>query len=90
MDNVILVDTIGYVAGFLTTVAFLPQVIKTWRSRSARDLSLAMLLIFTTGVLCWLLYGIALNRWPIILPNIVTFLLTGTILFFKMRESIRS
>ncbi|KAF0116197.1 MAG: Cystinosin/ERS1p repeat protein [Rhodospirillaceae bacterium] len=90
MNDIVLIDAIGYIAGLLTTVAFLPQVIKTWRSRSARDLSLAMLLIFTIGVLCWLLYGIAINRWPIILPNIVTFLLTGTILFFKMREVFRS
>ena len=67
MHEFVFVDLIGYLAGSLTTVAFLPQVVKTWRLRSARDLSLAMLSMFTTGGLCWLLYGIALGRWPIIL-----------------------
>ncbi|KAF0138733.1 MAG: Cystinosin/ERS1p repeat protein [Rhodospirillaceae bacterium] len=90
IDLLVKVDSIGYIAGLLTTIAFLPQVIKTWRSRSARDLSLAMLLIFTTGVFCWLLYGIAINRWPIIIPNVITFALTSTILFFKVKKSARS
>ncbi len=89
MHEFVLVDLIGYLAGSLTTVAFLPQVVKTWKSHSARDLSLAMLAIFTTGVLCWLLYGIALGRWPIIIPNIVTLLLTSAILFFKLKESLQ-
>ncbi|VBB69334.1 hypothetical protein RIEGSTA812A_PEG_807 [invertebrate metagenome] len=89
MHEFVLADLIGYVAGSLTTVAFLPQVVKTWRSRSAHDLSLAMLLIFTTGVLCWLLYGIALGRWPIIIPNTVTLVLTSAILFFKLKENLQ-
>ncbi len=89
MHEFVLVDLIGYLAGSLTTVAFLPQVIKTWRSRSAQDLSLAMLAIFTTGVFCWLLYGITLGRWPIIIPNIVTLVLTSAILFFKLKENLK-
>ena len=89
MHEFVLVDLIGYLAGSLTTIAFLPQIVKTWRSRSAQDLSLAMLSIFTTGVLCWLFYGIALGRWPIILPNTITLVLTGAILFFKLKESLQ-
>lgn len=88
MSDFLSADAIGYIAGLLTTVAFLPQVIKTWKSHSARDLSLAMLLIFTSGVACWLLYGIAISRWPIIIPNLITLLLTSTILFFKLRETV--
>lgn len=80
------IDAIGYVAGALTTFAFLPQVWKTWRSRSAEDLSLAMLLSFCLGLVLWLIYGFLNTQWPIIIPNIITLALTGTILVFKLRE----
>ncbi|MBF0095286.1 MAG: SemiSWEET transporter [Alphaproteobacteria bacterium] len=80
-------DAVGFVAGTLTTLAFLPQVLKTWRTRSARDLSLAMLLSFCAGVVLWLVYGVMIGQWPIILPNIVTLVLAGSILVFKLRES---
>jgi MtN3 and saliva related transmembrane protein len=82
------VDTaklIGLVAGFLTTVAFVPQVIKTWRSKSARDLSLVMFLLFCTGVFLWMIYGIMINELPVILWNIITLLLALIILLFKIR-----
>ncbi|MEO5372673.1 MAG: SemiSWEET transporter [Alphaproteobacteria bacterium] len=79
-------DILGYVAGTLTTVAFLPQVVKTWRSRSARDLSLVMLLTFTVGVALWIVYGVMIHRWPVIIPNIVTLVLTGLILAFKIND----
>lgn len=76
---------IGLVAGFLTTVAFVPQVIKTWRSKSARDLSLVMFLLFCTGVFLWMIYGIMINELPVILWNIITLLLALIILLFKIR-----
>ncbi len=74
---------IGYIAGILTTVAFLPQVIKTWKTRSAKDLSLGMFSLFCTGVALWLAYGIIVESWPIILANGFTLVLAMTLLFFK-------
>lgn len=78
-------SVLGYAAGTLTTVAFVPQVIKTWRSRSAGDLSLGMFALFATGVLLWLLYGIALGALPIIIANGTTLALALVILAFKLR-----
>ena len=75
----------GLVAGTLTTAAFVPQVYKTWRSRSAADISLGMFLLFSLGVLLWLLYGIAIDAAPVILANAVTLLLSLTILIMKVR-----
>ncbi len=65
-------NVLGYAAGSLTTLAFVPQVLRTWRTRSAGDLSWGMLLIFMLGVLLWLAYGLALGSWPIILCNGLT------------------
>lgn len=80
-----LIDLIGAIAGALTTLAFIPQVVKTWRSGSAEDISLVMFLLFTTGVVLWLIYGIALNALPIIIANSITLLLAMTILMLKIR-----
>ncbi|PWN05547.1 SemiSWEET transporter [Rhodohalobacter mucosus] len=84
------VTLIGLAAGFCTTIAFLPQVIKTWRSRSAKDLSLGMYTIFCTGVALWLTYGLLISDLPIILTNLATLVLALSILFFKLtfRESV--
>ncbi|HEY3352822.1 MAG TPA: SemiSWEET transporter [Polyangia bacterium] len=76
---------IGLAAGALTTLAFLPQVLKTWRTRSARDISLGMFAAFTVGVLLWILYGIRLRATPIIVANTVTLGLAGAILVMKIR-----
>ncbi|MCA2553673.1 MAG: SemiSWEET transporter [Microcystis sp. M04BS1] len=80
-----IIELIGIVAGILTTVSFLPQVIKTWRYRSAKDLSLTMLICFCLGVFLWLIYGIYMSSKPIIVANFVTFILAGTILYFKTK-----
>ncbi len=77
------VQMIGVAAGALTTIAFLPQVIKTWRSRSAKGLSLGMFSIFCTGVSLWLVYGFLVGDLPIILANLVTLVLSITLLVFK-------
>jgi MtN3 and saliva related transmembrane protein len=79
------VDWIGAVGGTLTTFAFLPQVNKIWRSRSAKDVSLPMYLMFTCGVLCWLVYGLLIGSWPIIGANIVTLILALAIIAMKLR-----
>ena len=79
------IQVIGLSAGFLTTIAFLPQVIKTWRSGSAKDLSLGMFSFFCLGVLLWLIYGILQRDIPVIAANFATLLLASTILYFKLR-----
>ena len=78
-------DMIGAVAGTLTTLSFLPQVIKTWRTRSTKDISLAMFLGFCLGVALWLVYGVLVLAWPVIIANAATLLLAGIILVLKLR-----
>jgi MtN3 and saliva related transmembrane protein len=79
-------DLIGMIAGTLTTVAFVPQVWRVWKTRSTRDISLGMYLVFTTGVAFWLAYGLIMGAWPIIIANVVTLALTGTVLGLKLRH----
>jgi MtN3 and saliva related transmembrane protein len=76
----------GYVAATLTTVAFVPQALKTIRSRDTRGISLAMYVVFTIGIAFWLAYGIVLDSWPMILSNLLTLGLSGTILALKLRH----
>ncbi len=78
-------DTLGLIAGALTTVAFIPQVVKIWKTRHTRDISLGMFAIFSAGVFLWLLYGIQIGATPVIVANIVTLGLALTILIFKIR-----
>lgn len=80
-----LVTSIGLLAGALTTISFLPQVIKTWRSKSAKDISLIMLLSFCMGLLLWIIYGICLSNLPILLTKLLTLILGDTSLFFKLK-----
>jgi MtN3 and saliva related transmembrane protein len=63
---------IGYTAGFLTTFSFLPQVVRAYRTRSCADLSWPWLVVFVVGLTLWLLYGVILKNWPMILANSVT------------------
>ncbi|MEW5728472.1 MAG: SemiSWEET transporter [Pseudomonadota bacterium] len=79
-----LVDVIGAVAGVMTTVAFIPQVVKTWRTRSTRDISLGMWLLFWLGVALWTVYGALLAAWPIIVANVATLVLSGIVLVIKL------
>lgn len=77
---------IGLAAALCTTIAFLPQVIQTWRTRSTKDISLAMFLVFTTGIFLWLVYGVIIHDAPLIAANGITFVLSATILYFKLRH----
>jgi MtN3 and saliva related transmembrane protein len=77
---------LGFVAAFCTSFAFLPQVIKTWRTRSTRDISLGMFLVLTTGIALWLAYGLLLGDGPLIAANAVTLLFALAILYFKLRH----
>ena len=78
-------ELLGILAGALTTIAFLPQVIKTWKSKSARDISLSMFLLFCAGLTLWLIYGIIKDDLPIILANSLTLILASSIVYFKIR-----
>jgi MtN3 and saliva related transmembrane protein len=79
------IKMLGLVAGTLTTISFLPQVIKTWKTRSAKDLSLVMFSVFCLGTFFWLMYGIFMNDVVIILANSITFALSLSLLYFKLR-----
>jgi len=77
---------LGLLAGTLTTIAFVPQVLKTWRTRSTHDISLGMFTIFVTGVSIWIVYGLIIADIPVILTNVATLALAGIILIFKIRN----
>ena len=79
-----LIDIVGFAAAILCTIAFVPQVMHSWRTRNLAGISLRMYSLFTTGVLFWLIYGIALRAWPIILANSITLVLAGTVLLLKL------
>lgn len=84
MDS-IAVEFVGYVAALCTTVAFVPQALKTIKTKDTRGISLWMYLIFTLGVFLWLAYGVAIKNYPVMIANAVTFALATTILGFKVR-----
>lgn len=80
------VNVIGTLAGVLTTIAFIPQVARTWKTGSARDISLLTYLMFSAGVALWLIYGVLLHALPVILANGVTLALSISILGLKIRD----
>ena len=80
-------DAIGFLAGALTTIAFVPQALKIYTSKSGQDVSARMLLIFSAGLILWLIYGIMIESLPVILANVVTLILSGTIIALKIRYS---
>jgi MtN3 and saliva related transmembrane protein len=82
MDTTILV---GYIAGTLTTLSFIPQVLRSWKLRETRDISLAMLFLFGTGILLWMMYGIWIESLPIIAANAITFCLILLLVWMKFR-----
>ena len=81
------IEIIGYCAAFLTTTAFLPQSIQSWRTRDLSGISLGMYSLFTTGVGLWLIYGLFTETWPLILANALTFALAFSILLLKLRHT---
>ncbi|NJL36692.1 MAG: SemiSWEET transporter [Leptolyngbyaceae cyanobacterium RM2_2_4] len=78
---------LGLVAGALTTIAYLPQLIKTWKSKSAEDLSWSMLITLCIGIVLWLIYGTYVHDLPVILANVVTLILSSIILVLKLHYS---
>ena len=81
------VEFFGYFAAILTTLAFLPQLIKTLKTKKAEDVSLITLIMFLTGVLSWIIYGYKIASTPILIANIITFILNLFILIFKITFS---
>ena len=81
------VDILGYAAGFITTLTFLPQVIKTWKKKSAHDISLLMFVIAAINEVMWIAYGALLQpvNWVIILTNSIVLVLSLTMIFLKLR-----
>ena len=84
MNHFNYIDLFGFLAALLTTIAFLPQLYKTWQTKSAEDVSLIMLILFIIGLICWIIYGSAIHSTPIIVANVVTFIFNFSILILKI------
>lgn len=81
-----LTNILGLLAGLLTTTAFLPQLIKAWKTKSLNDISLGMFVVLCTGVLLWIIYGVLIHSLPVILTNSATFVLAFSILVLKIKH----
>ena len=79
------VDVLGYSAGAITSLTFLPQVLKTWKDKSAKDISLMMFLIAAVNEIMWIAYGVLLHNWVIILTNTIVLSMSLVMIYFKMR-----
>lgn len=80
-----LIDLIGFIAAILTTASFVPQAWHTFQTKDVRGISLGMYSVFTAGVACWLVYGLLLAAWPIVIANCITLALAAAILVMKLR-----
>jgi MtN3 and saliva related transmembrane protein len=80
------IAALGAFAGFCTTVSFLPQLIRAWRTRSTRDISLGMFSVLVFGIFLWLVYGVLIGDGPLIAANAVSLCFTGSILYLKLRH----
>ena len=82
-----MIPYLGYVAGMLTVGSFLPQVIRVWRTRQTRDLSLSMFALLSTASSLWIIYGAITRDWPVVLTNVGMVTLNGAIAAAKVRYS---
>ena len=82
-----MIQAIGFLAGLLTTLSFVPQVVKAYRTRSTNDLSLVMLVTFSIGLALWVAYGIITRQTPVVVTNVVTFVLVLVLLWVKLFRS---
>lgn len=78
-------EVIGVIAAVLTTAAYVPQVYKVWKEKSAKEVSLTMYLVMLTGLILWLIYGVMIDSFAIKLANTVTIILVSSIIYFKIR-----
>lgn len=89
LDSVTIgVELIGFAAAFLTTIAFIPQVIQVWKSKSVEGLSLTTYIIFIIGVFLWFLYGLSIGSLSMIIANFITVLLASVIIYFIIKSKI--
>ena len=84
MNHFNYIELFGFAAALLTTIAFLPQLYKTWETKSADDVSLIMLILFITGLIFWIIYGLKIHSAPIIVANFITFIFNFLILILKL------
>ncbi len=84
MNHFNYIDLFGFSAALLTTIAFIPQLYKTWQTKSAEDVSLIMLILFITGLICWIIYALKIHSIPILVANIITFIFNFSILILKL------
>ena len=87
MNHINYIDVFGFLAALLTTIAFLPQLYKTWQTKSADDVSIVMLILFITGLICWIIYGLKINSIPILAANLITLIFNLSILILKVTYS---
>ncbi|WP_036485670.1 SemiSWEET transporter [Myxosarcina sp. GI1] len=80
-----LITYVGLLAGILTTISFLPQAVKAWKSKSTKDISLSMFLCFCLGVILWIIYGLFTENLPVFVANLATFILAASILVCKLK-----
>ena len=85
VDNPSIVTILGLVAGTLTTISFLPQLLKAWKSRSTHDISIGMFSLLAAGIVLWIVYGVVTADVPVIVANSVTLVFVGLILALKLR-----
>ena len=85
VDQSSAITVLGLVAGTLTTISFLPQLLKAWKSRSTHDISIGMFSLLAVGITLWIVYGVVTNDIPVIVANSVTLVFVGLILALKMR-----
>ena len=78
-------EIIGFLGAAGTTFSFVPQAIKIFKTKNTKDISLAMYIVFVIGILCWLIFGLMTNSMPIICSNIITFILSMSILIMKIK-----
>ncbi len=83
------IEILGYAAGAITCLTFLPQVIKTWKEKSAKDVSLMMFIIAFTNEVMWIAYGVLLNNWVIILTNVIMIVMCSIMIYLKLRYNKR-
>jgi MtN3 and saliva related transmembrane protein len=82
----VLTEVIGFIAACLTTLAFIPQAYHSWSTRDLSGISLPMYSLFSLGVFFWLIYGLMITSWPIIIANIITLILASVVLFLKIKS----
>ena len=80
-----IISLYGYLGATCTTVSFIPQIIKIWKEKQAKDISIGMYLLFTFGIMMWLVYGVLLGEYPIIIANSLTLVFAVTVLLLKYK-----